>query len=72
VAQHIDTSKVAVYVLSGEYDYSAHPALGRELAAQIKGSNFVAMNGLGHFPMAENYPLFKQYIMPVLDKIATA
>jgi len=72
VAQNIDTSKVAIYILSGEYDYSAHPALGRELADQIKGSNFVAMNGLGHFPMAENYPLFKQYIMPVLDKIAAA
>lgn len=72
VTQNIDTSKVAVYILSGEYDYSAHPALGRELADEIKGSNFVAMNGLGHFPMSENYPLFKQYIMPVLDEIAAA
>jgi pimeloyl-ACP methyl ester carboxylesterase len=70
VAQNIDTSKVAVYILSGEYDYSAHPALGRELAEQIKGSNFVAMHGLGHFPMSENYPLFKQYVLPVLDDIS--
>jgi hypothetical protein len=30
------------------------------------------MQGLGHFPMSENYPLFKQYIMPVLDEIAAA
>jgi hypothetical protein len=27
------------------------------------------MPGLGHFPMAENYPLFKQYLTPVLDDI---
>lgn len=71
VAQDIDTSKVAVYILSGEYDYSAHPGLGRELADQIKGSTFVAMNGLGHFPMSENYPLFKQYVMPVLEEIVS-
>lgn len=72
VAGNIDTSKVALYILSGEYDYSAHPGLGRELADQIKGSNFVAMKGLGHFPMSENYPLFKQYVMPVLDEIAAS
>lgn len=71
VAHEIDTSKLGVYIMSGEYDYSAHPELGRELADQIKGSTFIAMRGLGHFPMCENYPLFKQYVMPVLDEIAT-
>jgi pimeloyl-ACP methyl ester carboxylesterase len=69
VASDIDTSKVAVYILSGEYDYSAHPELGLQLTDQIAGSTFVPMPGLGHFPMAENYPLFKQYLMPVLDDI---
>ena len=28
------------------------------------------MKGLGPFPMAENYPLFKKYLMLVLDEIA--
>jgi pimeloyl-ACP methyl ester carboxylesterase len=68
-ARDIDTSKVGVYILSGEYDYSAHPELGRALADQIPGSTFVPMPGLGHFPMAENYPLFKTYLKPVLDDV---
>jgi pimeloyl-ACP methyl ester carboxylesterase len=71
VASDIDTSKVAVYILSGEYDYSAHPELGRALADQIEGSTFVPMPGLGHFPMAENYPLFKTFLMPVLEDVLT-
>ena len=70
VASNIDTNRCAVYILSGEYDYSAHPELGRELADQIKGSHFVAMTGMGHFPMSENYPLFKRYVSPVLDEVS--
>ncbi len=70
VAGQIDTSKVAIYILSGEYDYSSPPSLGQELANEIRGSTFVAMSGLGHFPMSENYPQFKRYLMPVLDEIA--
>jgi len=27
------------------------------------------MKGLGHFPMAENYPVFKKYLMPILEDI---
>ena len=69
VAGQIDTSRVAVYILSGEYDYSAPPKLGQELADEIKGSTFIPMNGIGHFPMSENYPQFKQHILPVLDDI---
>jgi hypothetical protein len=29
------------------------------------------MPGLGHFPMAENYPLFKTFLMPVLEDVLT-
>jgi hypothetical protein len=28
------------------------------------------MKGLGHFPMAENFTVFKKYLMPILDEIA--
>ena len=28
------------------------------------------MKGLGHFPMAENFAVFKTYLMPILDEIA--
>jgi len=42
----------------------------RILAKQIKGSKFVEMKGLGHFPMAENFAVFKSYLMPILDEIS--
>ena len=71
-AQTIDTSRVAVYLLTGEYDWGNSPDQTRILAEQIKGSKFYEMKGLGHFPMAENYLVFKQYLMPVLAEIAAS
>jgi pimeloyl-ACP methyl ester carboxylesterase len=71
-ARDIDTSKVAVHVLTGEYDHSSPPELGEALAAQIKGATFQKMEGLGHFPMSEDPARFKSYIWPVLQQIANA
>ncbi|MDO8212220.1 alpha/beta fold hydrolase [Conexibacter sp. CPCC 206217] len=71
-AKEIDTSKVAVHILNGEYDYSAAPADGRELADAIEGATFVEMKGIGHFPMSENPEVFKRYLLPVLDQIESA
>ena len=65
----IDTRRTAVYVLSGEYDWSATPAASRALAAAIPGAEFVFMPGLGHFPMAENPEAFRAHLLPVLEKI---
>jgi len=70
-AKDIDTSEVAVYILSGEYDWSATPEDSKALADEIPGSQFVFMEDLGHFPMSENYPAFKPYLLPVLDDIRT-
>ena len=39
-------------------------------AAQIPGVNVQVMKELGHFPMSENPAKFREYILPVLDKIA--
>jgi pimeloyl-ACP methyl ester carboxylesterase len=69
-ARQIDTSRIAVYLLTGEYDWGNSPDQTRILAEQIKGSKFVEMKGLGHFPMAENFPRFKTYLMPILNQIA--
>ena len=69
-AQRIDTSRIAVYLMTGEYDWGNSPDQTRILAEQIKGSKFVEMKGLGHFPMAENFAVFKTYLMPILDEIA--
>jgi pimeloyl-ACP methyl ester carboxylesterase len=68
-AKNIDTSLVDVYLLNGEYDWSASPVEGQALADQIPGAHFTAMAGLGHFPMIEDYPAFKRFLGPVLDEI---
>ncbi|HKC50839.1 MAG TPA: alpha/beta hydrolase [Myxococcota bacterium] len=68
-AAAIDTRRTSVYVLSGEYDWSATPALSRALADAIPGAEFVLMRGLGHFPMAENPEGFRAHLVPVLEKI---
>ena len=69
-AARIDTEKTSVYLLTGEYDWGNSPAEGRALAEQIKGAKFFEMKGLGHFPMLENYEVFRNYLLPVLDEIA--
>ena len=66
----IDTSRIPVYLLCGEYDFASTPEMCRRTASQIKGAKYTLMEGLGHFPVAENYQLFKRYLMPVLNEIA--
>jgi pimeloyl-ACP methyl ester carboxylesterase len=66
---HIDTGRTPVYLLTGEYDYSATPASTQRLAAAIPGSQFVLMRGLGHFPMTENPDAFRAYLLPVLTSL---
>jgi pimeloyl-ACP methyl ester carboxylesterase len=68
-AQKIDTKKCMVYVLGGEYDWSATPEKTKELADAIPGSEYAMMKGLGHFPMSEDPEGFRKYLMPVLDDI---
>src|SRR5262249_722227 len=59
-----------IYLLTGEYDLSATPALTAELARLIKPRHFEVMRGLGHFPMSEDPQLFLDYLRPVLERIA--
>jgi pimeloyl-ACP methyl ester carboxylesterase len=68
--QQIDTSRIPVYLLTGEYDPSTSPEDSKQLADQIKGAKFIEMKGLGHFAVSENPAVFKKYLMPVLDEIA--
>jgi len=65
----IDTARCPVYLLSGEYDSSCTPERTEATASRIKGSKATVMEGIGHFPMAENPALFRKYILPVLDEI---
>jgi pimeloyl-ACP methyl ester carboxylesterase len=59
-----------IYLLTGEYDLSATPALTAELARLIKPRHFQVMRGLGHFPMSEDPQLFLGYLRPILERIA--
>jgi len=69
-AARIDTSKVAVYLLTGEYDFLATENGTARLAAAIKDCHFEISPGLGHFGPAENPDGFKAVLMPVLREIA--
>jgi len=66
----IDTSVCPLYLLTGEYDYSASPKDTLAAAEKIKGARFQVMKGLGHFPMSENPAAFLGYLRPVLAEIA--
>lgn len=66
-ALNIDTEKCPVYLLSGEYDWSAPPSGAEEIAQRIPGAYFRKMQAIGHFPMSENPDKFLQYLQPVLE-----
>ena len=65
----IDTSVCPLYLLTGEYDYSASPRDTEAVTERVRNTKFVAMKGLGHFPMSENPEAFLGYLRPVLDEI---
>jgi len=66
----IDTRAAPLYLLTGEYDFSCTPEDTTRTAARIAGARAEVMKELGHFPMSENWPQFRRYILPVLDEIA--
>ena len=68
-ASRIDTGKVAVHILSGEYDSSGTLERGQAAHAAIAGSTWSGMAGVGHFPMSENPEAFLTYLLPILETI---
>jgi pimeloyl-ACP methyl ester carboxylesterase len=62
----IDTNRVPLFMLTGEYDYSCTVEHSQATAAKIPGVRFQAMPGIGHFPFAENPALFAEYLLPIL------
>ena len=63
----IDTNRVPLFMLTGEYDYSCTVEHSQATAAKIPGVWFQAMPGIGHFPFAENPALFADYLLPILQ-----
>jgi pimeloyl-ACP methyl ester carboxylesterase len=68
--RRIDTNRCRVALLTGEYDYSCTPAMSEAVAASIPGARLTIMPGMGHFPMIENYPAFRPYLIDALDHVA--
>jgi pimeloyl-ACP methyl ester carboxylesterase len=68
---HVDTSRCAVHLLTGEYDHFTVPWTHRA-GAEIAGATMQIMDGLGHFPMSEDHPGLMRYMLPILDAIADA
>ena len=66
--KQIDNSKCPIYLLTGEYDYSATPEETKILADTIS-VDMIKMKNVGHFPMSENPKEFLKYLYPVLNKI---
>ena len=69
VGPEVDTRSCPIYLLTGEYDYSASPASTRRLAERIPGARLRVMAGLGHFPMTENPDRFREHLVPVLEEL---
>ncbi len=68
-AHEIDTDRVGVHILTGEYDWSGTVALGQAANDAIAGSTHTVMTNVGHFPMQENPKEFVKFLLPVLDAI---
>lgn len=65
----IDGERTPIVLLTGSYDYLTTPEDSRRTAEQIRGAEFLEMRDIGHFPMSENYPVFKQYLQQALERI---
>lgn len=66
----IDTRRCPLVLLTGEYDYLTPPEAGQRTAEGIPGAEFITMTEIGHFPMSENYPRFKEYLHQALQIVA--
>src|ERR1051325_1528134 len=68
--KRIDTALCKVTLLTGEFDYSCTPSMTQAAAESIPGARFVLIKGMGHFPMIENYPAFRNFLLPELEFMA--
>jgi len=63
-AAHIDAARTPLWLLTGNYDYSATPGDSRRVASEIRGASFIELPGFGHFPMVED----PSGLMPYLEQ----
>ena len=65
----IDGSKIPIYMYSGEFDFTCPPDHVEKSARAIRNVNYEMLEGLGHFPMSENYERFRPTLVRTLDDI---
>ena len=68
-AERIDASKVPIYMYSGEFDFTCPPEHVEKSAKAIGEVNYEMLEGLGHFPMSENYDIFRPTLIRTLEDI---
>lgn len=68
-ARTIDTSRVGVYFLTGEYDHFGFGGGTEHLAGCVEGSYVHIIESAGHFAPADNPERFREALDPVLDLI---
>lgn len=66
----IDTKRCPVIMMTGTYDYLTPPDATEETARNIPGGIYIEMENIGHFPMSENYALFREYLREALRIIS--
>ncbi len=68
IAKELGPATCPLYVLSGEYDYSATPAMSEHAAGQL-GGKFILMEKMGHFPMSEEPERFARYVGAIVNEL---
>lgn len=69
VTSLINTLKTPLWLLTGNYDYSASPDETKKIAKEVNGSHFIELSGFGHFPMIENPSGLIPYLVEPLRDI---
>jgi pimeloyl-ACP methyl ester carboxylesterase len=73
LTDRIDATRVPLYLYAGEYDFTCPPSQVEESARQIgAGVHYEMLKGLGHFPMSEDYALFRPTLVKTLEAICAA
>ena len=65
----VNTQKTPLWLLTGDYDYSATPADTLKVADEIPGAVFTELKGFGHFPMVENPEGLLPYLLAPLNEL---
>src|SRR6476469_8129441 len=65
-SQGSEAFKGDLYFYSVDHDYLTTPSDSARTASQIRNAAFIEMKDIGHFPMSENHPVFRTYLIEAL------